>query len=520
MDGSSLLRRGGRLLFWLLPGLELVVLWHLDQVHRLVSGSATPVLEAASILQHGNGLLRGWFVSSDAYLFTDLPFYVAGVALGGVSAPVAHAVTWVVTVVNLAGFWVLMRRAAGARAAWAAVTAWLGLSPVVLWLAGFGNIHVGTIGLGWWLWTAATAFLYPQGPRAGGAWGSLTAAGVLAWLVAVSDPYAWVVVLLPAVAATWLDGRARPAWWRQVLMAVLLLAGAAASEARTWLDHHGVVMATLPAAFVPWAQVGPHLGRTLAGLWQLTGGWVLGRPLTEAGTMLRLIRLLLAGVAGWGWAGFFRSRPRGPARWWASALLAAAGFTALAGTFSTLGGPVRYLWPWSWWEAAGLGLWVARLTRRDWGREGWVVLVGAAVVAAGLVQGWQKPASAYTRAREQLLQVLTAARIPAVLSTAYEWGNDLTVQSRGRLRALSVAFRGGRLVPFNWEADVRWYRPQAGPVPALLLSRGQGRREGAAIRRQFGPPLRVLRVADKTVWVWSSSLTPRLGPPWFRVPGD
>src|SRR5262245_44342 len=52
------------------------------RVYPVSSDDATGVLEADAIL-HGNVLLRGWTLSNISFTTTDLPFYIAGVALAG-----------------------------------------------------------------------------------------------------------------------------------------------------------------------------------------------------------------------------------------------------------------------------------------------------------------------------------------------------------------------------------------------------------------------------------------------------
>ncbi len=53
------------------------------KVYPVSSDDATGVLEATAVLR-GNPLLMGWTVSNISFVTTDLPFYVAGVAVNGV----------------------------------------------------------------------------------------------------------------------------------------------------------------------------------------------------------------------------------------------------------------------------------------------------------------------------------------------------------------------------------------------------------------------------------------------------
>src|SRR5271157_5493347 len=78
------------------------------------SDDATGVLEAASILE-GNPLLRGWTVSNVSFVTTDLPFYVAGVAIRGLDPSLLREVPSAVYA-TLVGFAVVLA-ASGSRAA-------------------------------------------------------------------------------------------------------------------------------------------------------------------------------------------------------------------------------------------------------------------------------------------------------------------------------------------------------------------------------------------------------------------
>ena len=55
------------------------------RVYPVSSDDATGVLEADAVLR-GNVLLRGWTLSNVSFTTTDLPFYIAGVAIYGIPA--------------------------------------------------------------------------------------------------------------------------------------------------------------------------------------------------------------------------------------------------------------------------------------------------------------------------------------------------------------------------------------------------------------------------------------------------
>ncbi len=83
------------------------------------SDDATGVLEAVAVLE-GNPMLKGWTVSNVSFLATDLPFYVAGVAIEGVHPRLLREVPSAVYAI-LVGIAVVLaangRRAAGLAAA-------------------------------------------------------------------------------------------------------------------------------------------------------------------------------------------------------------------------------------------------------------------------------------------------------------------------------------------------------------------------------------------------------------------
>src|SRR4051812_21137490 len=113
------------------------------------SDDATGMLEASSVLQ-GNLLLRGWTVSNVSFATTDLPYYVAGVAVRGLDPALLRDVPSAVYAVAV-GFAAVLAAARSRSAGLAAITVAVLLGLPAGGLAEFmtkGYTRVGTsIGL-------------------------------------------------------------------------------------------------------------------------------------------------------------------------------------------------------------------------------------------------------------------------------------------------------------------------------------------------------------------------------------
>ncbi len=90
------------------------------RVYPVSSDDATGVLEAASVLE-GNPLLSGWTVSNVSFVTTDLPFYVAGVAVRGLDPSLLRDVPSAVYVTAF-GFAIILAVSGSRAVALAAAT--------------------------------------------------------------------------------------------------------------------------------------------------------------------------------------------------------------------------------------------------------------------------------------------------------------------------------------------------------------------------------------------------------------
>ncbi len=171
------------------------------RVYPVSSDDTTGVLEAESVLS-GNVLLRGWTLSNISFYTTDLPFYVAGVALVGPRPSLMRDVPVAVYAAAVLAAALLARGPARGVSAAAVVVVLLGLPAGGL--AEFvtrGYVRVGTAA---GVCVALLALDAPAGRRVGRV--RLGVFAVLLALTLVADTFALVIGAL-AVLAVCLWGR-------------------------------------------------------------------------------------------------------------------------------------------------------------------------------------------------------------------------------------------------------------------------------------------------------------------------
>ena len=215
------------------------------RVYPVSSDDATGVLEAEAVLR-GNVILRGWTLSNVSFVTTDLPFYVAGVAIAGMRSSLLRDVPVAVYIAAVAAAAVLsVGRNGGARAL-------LGLAALLVLLclpagglAEFvtkGYVRVGTT---LWVFAAFIAIDVPVGQRVG-TW-RLIVFAVLLSMALVADSFAVVIGVLPVLFTCALGARrARPyADFRPSAVCLAALGAVAAARGISalveWLGGYRVV---------------------------------------------------------------------------------------------------------------------------------------------------------------------------------------------------------------------------------------------------------------------------------------
>ena len=188
-------------------GAIIVLTPRVARVYPVSSDDATGVLEADAVLR-GNLLLRGWTLSNVSFTTTDLPFYIAGVAMNGMRASLLRDVPVAVYVVAVALGAALARgRKRGGRATLGMAAALVLLCLPAGGLAEFvtkGYIRVGTtVGL----FAAFLAIDIPEGKRVGP--GRLVLFTFFLTMTLVADSFALVIGVLPVLFVCGLSGFSR-----------------------------------------------------------------------------------------------------------------------------------------------------------------------------------------------------------------------------------------------------------------------------------------------------------------------
>ncbi|MBC8102712.1 MAG: hypothetical protein H7Z41_09015 [Cytophagales bacterium] len=84
----------------------------------------------------------------------------------------------------------------------------------------------------------------------------------------------------------------------------------------------------------------------------------------------------------------------------------------------------------------------------------------------------------------------------------------LMVESRGRVQVSQVILRDGKIAPYLWGSDDRWYRKPARFV--VMESPDYAGVNEKTVVETFGPPAERHRVLQFTILVWNRDIAPRL----------
>ena len=214
-------------------------------VYPVSSDDATGVLEAEAVLR-GNVLLRGWTLSNVSFVTTDLPFYVAGVAMAGMRSSLLRDVPVAVYIAAVAVGAALARGRTGGGRAMLGMTAMLVLLCLPAGgLAEFvtkGYIRVGT--------TLGVFAALPCDRRTGRPSrrpGRLVVFAVLLTMTLLADSFALVIVVLPVLfmSASGLAATAHTAKSSSGTVSLAALASVAAARGLSalieWLGGYRVV---------------------------------------------------------------------------------------------------------------------------------------------------------------------------------------------------------------------------------------------------------------------------------------
>jgi len=492
------------------------------------SDDATGVLEAASVLE-GNLLLRGWTVSNVSFVTTDLPFYLAGVAIRGLDHSLLRDVPSAVyvTAVGIAIF----LAASGSRCAGlAAASVVVLLAMPAGGLAEFvtkGYTRVGTsIGL--------FAGLIALGGGAGGKvsiW-RLAINTAVVGLTLFSDTYMLVIAVAPVLVVC-LMGALRRETYENLGLGRIAIATCLAvflGQAATWLiralggyDAQPLPLKEYLSTTDPLGMLATNaraLANNLPVLYRCNlpegGGWSawsvwLGCLIGPA---------LLACTLWWGWP-----LRRGRGRFdfvsdvlWVSMSLGVAAFLASANEKDR--GTLRYMVPFVL-SGAVLTARVISVRARSPRLVGGVL--GVLAAAYGVTVAWdlaKPPAEDHAAGLARWLQEhdLRQGYGP------YWDASIVTASGRGRVAVRPVRGRqiGPRqlvIEPFRWMSDEAWYRdapanfvvyrPDPSPKYHFLINE-------SVSTTCFGRPAARYAIGPYVVLVWDRDLRPLLanGLPW------
>jgi hypothetical protein len=498
------------------------------KAYPVSSDDATGVLEAASVLR-GNPLLGGWTVSNVSFVTTDLPFYIAGVAIKGVDPSLLREVPSAVYAVAV-GLAVVLAASGGRSAGMAAATVAVLLGLPAGGLAEFVTKGYTRVGTSIALFAGLIALETPAGRRASTARLGLYMAAV--GLALLSDTYMLVIAVIPVL--------------------IVCLLAAVRRERYEDLGLRRIAIATILA--VPLARGGTWLIRALGGF--DTQPLPLGDYLSSQ-EPLRMVAANLRALAA-NLPSLYRCDPPyagGWARWavWLGCLVG-PGLLACALWW---GCPARrrrargdfvgdVLW-----VSMGLGLaaFLMSANEKDRGTLRYKIpfVLSGAVLTGRAGGGRSRPDGVLTGA----LGVLAAAYAvtvawdlhkppadePAVALAGWLESHGLrhgygpywdasivTVSGRGRVAVRPVRGRElkqGRLViePFRWMSDEAWYRQTSANF--VIFRPDPGPKYHFRINAQncegwFGPPAARYTVGPYAVLVWEKDLRPKLtrGLPW------
>jgi len=490
-------------------GILTVFYARIGRVVPLDSDNANGVLEAADMLR-GNLILRGWWLSGDNFLTTDLPLYAAGVAIFGVSPRTARYVGAAVYALTVGLVVLLARRRGSEPGGWLRMLIAFGLTAVPA--AGIevqsvlrGPYHITTtlfLLVCFWLidrwesrWTAVVVF-------------------VLLTLTQAGDPLALVLGALPMIVVTGLRAaRRRGGWDGQLLLAALGSVLGARLLPALINGLHGFSTIPLAPAFISFDDLAKHTLLILH-LTLLTFGadfFGLGLGRTAAQPLVRAVALLF--VAAVTWTVFRRWRQghelepaEGEGRRVSELLVAGLLLFMAALLFSDqagdLGG-IRYMAPVLFFGAALAGREGIRLFLRSGPQQ----LLAAGVALLLLSAGWSTYKAAPVPDRPTaLVPWLERHGLREGLAGYWE-ASSVTLESKDQVRVRGIAPVGQRFGPFRWASKAEWYDPSRHDARFVLIDgRAAGALNKGSVESAFGTPSQEAEVDGYVILTYDRNL--------------
>jgi hypothetical protein len=502
-----------------LAGLVLYIcyLW-LSRTQPVISDGASNTLEAWDML-HGNLLLRGWTLSDVSFYVTELPEYMIVELVRGLGPDVMHvAAAFTYTLLVLLAGVVAKGKATGREAAVRILLAsGLMLAPSlgvsVRLLLGQPD-HIGT-GVPLLL----TFLVLDRTPRRW--WVPPLIGLMLSWAV-IGDRVSILIAVVPVVAVCALhtyQDRDRDRWFAAATgVAALVSLGVAAIVVHEITSHGGFTMLPLSTQFASTPALSGNFWLTVEGVLALYGADFFGMPL-HATTVLVLIHLAGVALATWGVC-------RGVRRF------ARLSVVEQVLTVAIVANIAAYLFssmPVTAWDSRQMAailpfgaVLAARLLSADLLRLrlGPPLAVLLAGYLAALGYGVAQPA--VPAHSQDLADWLIAHRLTGGIS-AYDEGNILTLDSKGKVQVRVVSWQPGGPVPRHYQSKASWFDPLTNYANFVLVTKVDGlpqvipRREIVAA---FGPPATTYQYGPYTIMVWNKNLLTELHGPPSASPGD
>lgn len=509
-----------------LAGVLFLLYHHLAATVPLNSDLAVLALQAQDVL-HGDPTVSGWVTPQDNALLTELPLYTVTVALHGLSPTVVNVASAIVYTATMLVIVALARTGLPRRDQVLAMVVAFGLvaapSPHGASVVVPGH-HTGTA-----LFALAAILCLHAGHRRARI--ALTLLALLLLTLAVaSDPLALYTGALPIALVHGLRLASRLP--RGVLDEGPDFAVGVAGAGLGWLAGKvlpaalGYHLLPLASAFAALSAIPGDIQVTLQSWLPLFGAQFFGQGLTRT-SVWELFRLLgyvftvaacvAVCVQSVRAARRGAGQPAGGPLVLSQLLLAVVVCDIAAVIFSTNssgGDDGRYLIP--------------------------AVLAGAALAGRAapsmLVRPrWRAVAAAISVCYIALLP-LSLLRPPAPLpesglttwleargldhGLAEYWGaNVVTVESGGTVQIRAVSNVNGKLGPYYWNTNTRWYSGRGYANFVVIDGRTNYHITSAVATATFGAPAYERQVDGVTVMVWNHNLLPELGPGWPPLKG-
>ena len=491
-------------------------------VYPVSSDDATGILEAASVLR-GNVLLQGWTVSNISFVMTDLPFYVAGVAIRGIHPSLLRDVPSAVYAIAVAMAAILAASAGRQRAlAAAAVLVLLGLPAGGL--AEFVTKGYTRVGTSIGLFAALLALEVPAGKRVSRA--RLLVYSTVIGLTLLSDTYMMVIAVLAILAICLLGMAKRGAYENLGLIRIAAATVSAVILAQVGTRIIGGLggFGAAPLPLKDYLSSDNRLRMVIANAWALAVNLPsLYRCDFPAGDRWFEWMICIGCMAGpallafalWQECPLWRRRTRSDFAGdvlWVSMLLGLAAFLASANQKDR--GTLRYMVPFVLSGAVLTGRALGEKARSPAVVAGILALLGSAY---GVTVSWDLSKPPVVEPADALARWLDTHDLRHGFGPYWD-ASLVTVYGRGRVAVRPVRgrdLRSGETViePFRWMSDESWYRDA--PAHFVVYKRDPTPKFGFLINEYtclscFGAPSAKYTVGPYTVLTWNNDLRPRL----------